>query len=52
MTETATFTCSICGEPSTGICVFCTKDTCDNHLCEKCGKCSDCCSCEFRRTDE
>jgi hypothetical protein len=26
--------------------VRCTKDTCNNHLCEKCGKCSDCCECE------
>ena len=24
----------------------CTKDACDNHLCEKCRKCSDCCECE------
>ena len=40
------FTCSICGEQSTRICVRCTKDACDNHLCEKCGKCSDCCECE------
>jgi hypothetical protein len=40
------FTCSICGEESTRICVRCTKDACDNHLCEKCRKCSDCCECE------
>jgi hypothetical protein len=26
--------------------VRCTKDACDNHLCEKCRKCSDCCECE------
>jgi len=26
--------------------VRCTKDACENHLCEKCGKCSDCCECE------
>jgi hypothetical protein len=40
------FTCSICGEESTRICVRCTKDACENHLCEKCGRCSDCCECE------
>jgi hypothetical protein len=40
------FTCSICAEESTRICVRCTKDACDNHLCEKCGRCSDCCECE------
>lgn len=40
------FQCSICDEPSTRICVRCTKDACDNHLCEKCLKCSDCCECE------
>jgi L-lactate utilization protein LutB len=40
------FSCSICGEESTRICVRCTKDACDNHLCEKCGRCSDCCECE------
>jgi hypothetical protein len=42
------FQCSICEEPSTKICVSCTKDTCNNHLCEKCASCSDCCSCEIR----
>jgi len=40
------FICSICGEESTRICVRCTKDACDNHLCEKCRRCSDCCECE------
>ena len=40
------FTCNICGEESTLICVRCTKDTCQNHLCEKCHRCSDCCDCE------
>jgi transcription elongation factor Elf1 len=40
------FTCTICGEESTRICVWCTKDTCANHLCAKCGRCSDCCECE------
>jgi len=28
------------------ICVRCTKDACENHLCVKCLKCSDCCECE------
>jgi transcription elongation factor Elf1 len=40
------FTCSICGEESTRICVRCTKDACNNHICEKCQRCSDCCECE------
>jgi hypothetical protein len=40
------FLCSICGEESTRICARCTKDSCNNHLCEKCLKCSDCCECE------
>ena len=42
------FTCSICEEESTRICVACTKDSCDNHLCEKCSRCSDCCGCEVK----
>src|SRR6476660_9691495 len=42
------FSCSICGEESTQICARCTKDACDNHLCEKCLRCSDCCECEVR----
>ena len=46
MTITMPFTCSICGESSTRICARCTKDACDNHLCEKCLRCSDCCECE------
>jgi hypothetical protein len=45
-TPTLTFTCTICGEPSTDICIFCTKDSCGNHLCDKCRRCSDCCECE------
>ena len=45
------FNCSICGEESTRICVRCTKDACDNHLCEKCLRCSDCCECEVRLSD-
>lgn len=40
-----TFTCSICGEPSVYLCVYCTKDICGNHLCPKCHRCSDCCEC-------
>lgn len=39
------FLCSICGEPSTEICVYCTKDACRNHLCDRCHRCSDCCEC-------
>lgn len=46
MTAVMAFTCSICGESSQEICVFCTKDTCDNHMCQKCHCCSDCCVCE------
>jgi hypothetical protein len=46
MTNAMIFTCSICGEPSTQICSYCTKDACSNHLCERCGRCSDCCECE------
>ncbi len=42
----AIFTCSICGEPSTNICVSCTKDACRNHRCERCKRCSDCCECD------
>jgi len=45
------FMCSICGEESTRICVRCTKDACDNHLCEKCLRCSDCCECEVTLSD-
>jgi hypothetical protein len=41
------FFCAICEEESTRICVRCTKDTCSNHICERCGKCSDCCECEL-----
>ena len=40
------FACSICEQESNRICVFCTKDACDNHLCQRCGGCSDCCECE------
>ena len=41
--------CSICAEPSQSICLYCTKDTCDNHLCVRCGRCSDCCTCDVSR---
>jgi hypothetical protein len=44
--HTAVFTCSICGEPSTNICAYCTKDACANHRCERCKRCSDCCECD------
>jgi len=43
--------CSICAEESTRICARCTKDACDNHLCEKCRRCSDCCECEVTLSD-
>lgn len=42
------FNCSICGEHSHDICEYCTKDTCENHICSRCRRCSDCCECEFR----
>ncbi len=44
--EIPTFTCSICGEVSQRICIYCTKDACGNHLCERCHRCSDCCECD------
>lgn len=46
MVNTAVFTCSICGEASTDICAYCTKDACSNHRCMRCKRCSDCCECE------
>ena len=46
MVNTAVFTCSICGEASTDICAYCTKDACPNHRCARCKRCSDCCECE------
>jgi hypothetical protein len=46
MTKPMPFFCSICEEESTRICASCTKDTCGNHLCDKCGCCSDCCGCD------
>ncbi|MBM3812605.1 MAG: hypothetical protein FJW20_13340 [Acidimicrobiia bacterium] len=42
----AIFYCTICAEVSERICVYCTKDSCSNHLCSKCSRCSDCCHCE------
>ncbi len=41
------FQCAICAEESTRICARCTKDTCVNHLCDRCLRCSDCCDCEL-----
>jgi hypothetical protein len=49
--ETAVFVCSICAGDSQKICVYCTKDACENHLCERCAKCSDCCTCDVRLGD-
>ena len=43
---TAVLACSICGEPSLYICVYCTKDACANHRCDRCKRCSDCCECD------
>ncbi len=45
--EAAIFICSICGEPAGEICVYCTKDACVNHRCDRCKRCSDCCECEI-----
>jgi hypothetical protein len=47
--ESSQFTCSICGDASRDICVYCTKDTCPNHICERCLRCSDCCLCGVTR---
>jgi hypothetical protein len=52
MTAVMAFSCSICGESSQEICVYCTKDACANHLCERCHRCSDCCLCESPLTRE
>jgi hypothetical protein len=43
------FHCHICEEASSEICGRCTRDVCDNHLCERCGHCSDCCTCDAAR---
>jgi len=45
--EAFTFQCSICGDVSTKLCVYCTKDACNNHLCDRCHRCSDCCLCDL-----
>ena len=45
--EGFTFQCSICGELSVKLCVYCTKDACNNHLCDRCHRCSDCCLCDL-----
>jgi len=45
--EAFIFQCSICGDSSTKLCVYCTKDACNNHLCDRCHRCSDCCLCEL-----
>ena len=45
------FVCSICEQESTRICVFCTKDACNIHVCGRCGCCSDCCPCEVPLND-
>ena len=44
--ERVGFHCHICQEPSEKICPRCTRDACDNHLCERCRRCSDCCDCD------
>jgi len=33
------------------ICARCTKDACNNHICDKCLRCSDCCECEVALSD-
>ena len=43
--EREIFVCHICGERSLEICVRCTRDACDSHLCDRCARCSDCCVC-------
>ena len=45
--EVSSFTCSICGDTSHKICVYCTKDACSNHLCLRCMCCSECCHCDM-----
>ena len=45
--EIGTFNCSICGDASHKICVYCTKDACNNHLCHRCLCCSECCHCDM-----
>ena len=43
------FHCYICKEPSTRICVYCTRDGCELHLCERCHRCTDCCVCHLEQ---
>lgn len=43
------FHCHICAEPSETLCKWCTKDSCENHLCPDCQRCSDCCDCDLRK---
>jgi hypothetical protein len=50
--EVTSFTCSICGDRSHKICVYCTKDACNNHLCHRCLRCSECCTCDMPTTDD
>lgn len=50
--EVTSFTCSICGDMSHKICVYCTKDACNNHLCRRCMRCSECCQCDMPVTGE
>lgn len=45
--EAFIFQCSICGDMSTKLCIYCTKDACNNHLCDRCHRCSDCCLCDL-----
>lgn len=52
MSEVTTFPCSICADPADQICVYCTKDVCANHRCDKCHRCSDCCQCDQRRSEK
>jgi hypothetical protein len=41
------FACHICEGESTEICVYCTKDACELHLCDRCRRCTDCCVCHI-----
>jgi hypothetical protein len=50
--EVTTFTCSICGDASHKICVYCTNDACNNHLCHRCLRCSECCHCDMPTTED
>lgn len=43
------YDCYICGEGSKEICVYCTKDCCELHRCERCLRCSDCCLCHLEQ---